>query len=175
MLYSWKGQYDRAIEQYEKGIRLKPDYALARYNLGVVYDKKGSYDQAIKQFKAAIRLKDDYALAHYKLGRVYADRGLYDLARKHVEQALLIEPDFVKADKELDWLYLLTSGQIIPQSQYTMPTIQPTGGKVYHLMNSREFHRPSCSIIGSETNLGEFISRNEALTSGAIPCKLCNP
>ena len=52
---------------------------------------------------------------------------------------------------------------------------RPVGGKVYHLSNSRVFHRPSCSSIRGETNLGEFSSRGKAIKTGAIPCKSCNP
>jgi len=54
--YTAKGDYDRAIENYDESIKLNPDYARAFNNRGVVYLKKGEYDQAIKDFDEAIRL-----------------------------------------------------------------------------------------------------------------------
>ncbi len=56
----------------------------------------------------------------------------------------------------------------------TMPT-QPTQEKVYHLMDSKTFHRQSCVVLQDETNPGWFDSRTKAVTAGGIPCSECNP
>ena len=39
-----KGQYDKAIADYTKAIRRKPDLALAYYNRGNAWLNKGQYD-----------------------------------------------------------------------------------------------------------------------------------
>jgi Flp pilus assembly protein TadD len=67
-----KGQTDEAISQFQEVIRLKPDDAEARYNLGIAFGRKGQIDEAISQFQEAIRLKSDYAEARNNLARALA-------------------------------------------------------------------------------------------------------
>ena len=62
------GQYDKAIEPLRKAIKLKPDYAEAHNNLGVVYHKLKLYEQAIDSYKEAIKIKPDFADAHLNIG-----------------------------------------------------------------------------------------------------------
>jgi tetratricopeptide (TPR) repeat protein len=40
--YTAKGQYDRAVQDYDQSIKLNPNYARAFNNRGVAYQKKGS-------------------------------------------------------------------------------------------------------------------------------------
>ena len=54
-----KGDYDRAIADYDRAIQLKPDYADAYVGRGVAYGEKGDYDRAIADFDRAIQLKPD--------------------------------------------------------------------------------------------------------------------
>ncbi len=51
-----KGEYDRAIADYDKAIALKPKYADFYNNRGIAYDKKGEYDRAIADYDKAIAL-----------------------------------------------------------------------------------------------------------------------
>ena len=56
-------EYELAIKDYEKAIRLKPDYAEAYKNRGDAYCKRHEYELAIEDYEEAIRLKPDYTLA----------------------------------------------------------------------------------------------------------------
>jgi|GEM_PF-3771313 len=53
--YAHKGQYDKAIENYNKAIQLNPNLAEAYYNRGVAYKHKGQYDKAISDFQTACK------------------------------------------------------------------------------------------------------------------------
>ena len=46
--YTTKGEYDRAVQDYDESIKLNPNYARAFNNRGVAYQKKGEYHRAIK-------------------------------------------------------------------------------------------------------------------------------
>lgn len=51
-----KGQYDKAIEDYNKAILLKPDLAEAYFNRGVAYQSKGQKNMAIADYKKSCGL-----------------------------------------------------------------------------------------------------------------------
>src|ERR1700739_4563989 len=58
-----KGDYDRAIQDYDQAIQLKPDFAQAFNNRGNALTRKGMFDLAIEDYGRAILLRPDYAMA----------------------------------------------------------------------------------------------------------------
>jgi len=61
-----KGDVDGAIAQYREAIHLKPDYALAHYNLGNALYRKGDGQAAQEEFRRAFELDPDGAMAEYR-------------------------------------------------------------------------------------------------------------
>ena len=54
--YHDKGEYDRAIRDYDEAIRLKPDDADAYKNRGVAYNNKGDRAAAARDLERALQL-----------------------------------------------------------------------------------------------------------------------
>jgi tetratricopeptide (TPR) repeat protein len=48
--YRFKGEYDRAITDYDEAILLNPSFARAHNNRGVIYRLKADYDRAISDY-----------------------------------------------------------------------------------------------------------------------------
>src|SRR5207253_2753955 len=78
--YSQKGQFDHAIQDYNRAIGLNPDYANAFYNRGLAYDEKGQFDLAIQDYNQAVSLKSDHADAFTGLCYARASAGLVTAA-----------------------------------------------------------------------------------------------
>ena len=55
--YAEKGDYDRAIQDYDKAIKLNLDFAEAYFNRGLAYAEKGDYDRAIQDYDKASELR----------------------------------------------------------------------------------------------------------------------
>ena len=51
--YLNKGEFDKAIEDFNKAIAINPNYAKAYYNRGVIYYKKWLDEKAISDFRKA--------------------------------------------------------------------------------------------------------------------------
>ena len=66
--YLNSGEYQLAIENYTKCLRIDPDDALAYYNRGWNYDELGNYEDAIADYTRAIRIDPDYASAYKNRG-----------------------------------------------------------------------------------------------------------
>ena len=88
-----KGQWDRAIADYDEAIRLKPDFVFAFHNRGNAYYYKGQLDRAIADFSEAIRLKPGLAEAFGNRGNVYRKKGQFDRAIKDYDRAINLKPD----------------------------------------------------------------------------------
>jgi tetratricopeptide (TPR) repeat protein len=101
-----KGKLSDAIGHFEQALRIKPDYAEARYNLGTALSREGRIPEAIAQYDQALRLKPDYAEAHNNLGIALAQTGKLDDAIPHFEQALRINPDYDQARCNLGNVFL---------------------------------------------------------------------
>jgi len=55
--YSENGDYDKAIEDFNTAIKIKPDCCEALHNRGRAYYKKGDYDRAIEDLESGIEKK----------------------------------------------------------------------------------------------------------------------
>ncbi|HXQ46789.1 MAG TPA: TIR domain-containing protein, partial [Caulobacteraceae bacterium] len=91
------GEYDAAIEQYNRVIGEKPDHANALNNRGNALLAKGQQEPAISDFDRAIALKPDFAAAYCNRGNAFQARGEYDRAIRDYTVALQLKPDLAAA------------------------------------------------------------------------------
>src|SRR5262245_31471201 len=90
--YMAKGEYDRAVQDYDQSIELNPNYARAFNNRGVAYQKKGEYDRAIKHFDDSIKLNPNYANAFANRAQTYVNKGDYERALLDFDEAIRLKP-----------------------------------------------------------------------------------
>jgi tetratricopeptide (TPR) repeat protein len=95
------GRVEEAVEQYERALWIKPEYAQAHNNLGNILLGAGKIEEAIGHYEQALRVKPDYAEAHYNLGAALEQVGTRQEAIGHYEQALRLKPDFTAASAAL--------------------------------------------------------------------------
>lgn len=92
-----KGEYDRAISEFEKSIKLNPKDHESYTSLGAAYYRKGDMEKAKEMFIKAIEMASNSHRAHNNLGNVYTVEGKTDLALKEYQEAIKIKPDFAEA------------------------------------------------------------------------------
>ena len=86
--YDDKGDYDRAIQDFNEAVRLDPNAESAYYGRGYAYKKKGDYDRAIQDFNEAIHLNPNFERAYYDRGNAYIDKGDFDRAIQEFNEAI---------------------------------------------------------------------------------------
>ncbi|ANA39750.1 MULTISPECIES: tetratricopeptide repeat protein [Geobacter] len=91
------GALDMALSCYREAVRLRPGFAQAHYNLGVVFQQKGLLDEAAASFRSAISFNRDYAKAYNNLGYILATQGRLDESADCFNRAIAIEPGFAAA------------------------------------------------------------------------------
>ncbi|MFT3909243.1 MAG: tetratricopeptide repeat protein [Ferruginibacter sp.] len=92
-----KNEYNKAIEDYNKVIELRSDYAYAYNGRGAAWDEKGEYDKAIQDYDKAIELKNDYAYAYYNRGNSWDNKGEYDKAIQDYSKTIELKSDYAFA------------------------------------------------------------------------------
>jgi tetratricopeptide (TPR) repeat protein len=114
LAYHGNGQYDRAISDYNKAIRIDPRHAAAYYHRGHAYADKGQYDydRAISDFSKAIKINPKYATAYYNRGLAYAQaKGEYDRAISDYSKAIELSPKLAAAYYHRGVAYAQGKGQ----------------------------------------------------------------
>jgi len=104
--YSHMGNYQRAIEEAEKAIRIDPDFGNPYNDIGVYLMAQGKEDEAIPYLEKAMRAKRYccYQFPHFNLGRIYLKKKLYTKARDEFKKSLAIDPDYAPARQGLELL-----------------------------------------------------------------------
>jgi tetratricopeptide (TPR) repeat protein len=91
--YRIKGEYDRALHDYEQAIRLNPGNANAFNNRGIIYRIKGEYARAIADYDEAIWLKNgNFPAAHYNRALAHADKGEYEQSLRDFDVVMRFNP-----------------------------------------------------------------------------------
>ena len=79
--YSYMGEHEKAIADYDQAIKLKPNYAKAYCHRGVAYCKKREYDKAIKDYNEVIKREPDYVEAYSARGEAWLHLKGWERAR----------------------------------------------------------------------------------------------
>ena len=95
--YSYIGEHDKAIADYNEAIRLKPNYAKAYYNRGNAYRDKVNFDKAIVDYTKVIELNPDYVDAYYNRGKLYDEVDEYNKAIEDFSAVIKLDPDYADA------------------------------------------------------------------------------
>lgn len=84
---------DSAKKQYERAMKLNPEYSEAINNLGTVYYARKSYRRAVNEYKKALRINPDSPSILSNLGTAYFARKQYKQATEMYQRALELDPD----------------------------------------------------------------------------------
>ena len=101
--YTSQGQYDLAMEDYDKSINLDPNYAHPLNNRGVLHKRKGELDLAMKDFEAAINLDPNYADPFLNRAELREKQGDLAAALKDFDEAIRLQPDMKDVWNERCW------------------------------------------------------------------------
>jgi Flp pilus assembly protein TadD len=104
-IYFDKGNYDKAIEAFEKSANLPTGELKLKYNsLGLAYIKNKMYANAERVLQIAIVIDPKNPHAHSNLGFAYVQQGKLEEARVQFIEALKLDPSYNNAKLNLEWV-----------------------------------------------------------------------
>ena len=94
--YDEKGDYRRAISDYDRAIELvqRPNYYT---NRGLAYASLDELDRAIEDYDEAIRIDPKHATAWNNRGVAYEKKGELQRALRNLNEAIRLDPKYEKA------------------------------------------------------------------------------
>jgi len=105
------GQYDRAVELYQKTIDMYPKFAHGYEYLGLARKARGDdLNDVLWYFKKAIEYDPNFAEAYDNLGKTYYSLGQFDKAQENSLKAVELNPDLITAHLTVAWIYLIGKG-----------------------------------------------------------------
>ena len=96
-VYVDKGDFDAAIQDFDKAIDLNPEYAEAYNNRGAAHHKKDDFDAAIQDFNTSIGLNPEDAEAYYNRGIAYTRKGKVDRTIQDFNTSIDLNPKYATA------------------------------------------------------------------------------
>lgn len=91
-IWGLKGDRARARAEYERALRLKPDLAVAHFNIGWVCDQQGLADEALAHFAKALSINRNLDRAWYGSGLIHVRAGRHQEAKRAFQEVVRIEP-----------------------------------------------------------------------------------
>jgi tetratricopeptide (TPR) repeat protein/mono/diheme cytochrome c family protein len=106
--YFHVGRVDDAVKELNATLRIKPDHAVANFNISLIEMTQGRFDAAVAHLRKAIAVRPDYAEAHNNLGILLTRQGSTDAAAAEFRDVLRIHPDSSDAHYNLGRILLGT-------------------------------------------------------------------
>jgi tetratricopeptide (TPR) repeat protein len=94
---SMKGNMSRAVQYFEKAIRLDNTLAAAYHQLGKCFSRLGQHQRAVEILSQVVAKKPSQKGARLDLGFAYIGAGAVDAARNQFQHLLSIDPDDARA------------------------------------------------------------------------------
>lgn len=114
-IYFHQKRYDEALEQFQRVVQLKPNWA-GYYEMGRIYDAQQKYEEAIEAYKkslsfsSALNAYEPFVIAinnaQFGLGVAYYNQQRYEDASKAFENYVRLQPKIYTAHAYLGNAYL---------------------------------------------------------------------
>ncbi len=86
-------EYEKAIECFKRGVKIKPNDYRVWVIIGVIYGKMEKHEKAIECFMKSVKIKPNDYSAWYAMGRAYARKEDYKKAIKCLTKSVKIKSD----------------------------------------------------------------------------------
>ena len=90
-------RYDDAISQWQKAIKLKPDYHFGYNNLGNAFLLKNDLNQALLNYEEAIKINPNYFEAIYNKANIFLKLKDFSNALRYYDKVLSLKHDYISA------------------------------------------------------------------------------
>jgi Flp pilus assembly protein TadD len=92
-----EGNFNGAVDEYHRAIRLKPDLAWVHYNFAITLQDMGRAQEAVQEYRAAIQIQSENPSYHNNLGTILYQQGRLSESESELREAVRLAPEHVRA------------------------------------------------------------------------------
>jgi tetratricopeptide (TPR) repeat protein len=92
--FAAKGEFQKAIAEYDLGIKVEPGNGLLYFNRALAREKLGQVDEAIRDYDGVILLRVSPREAHFNRGTLLLGQKEYKAAVNDFDAALALDPKY---------------------------------------------------------------------------------
>ncbi|ELP55199.1 tetratricopeptide repeat family protein [Microcystis aeruginosa TAIHU98] len=163
-LYYNLQKYDLALSDWNKAIKINPNYAEAYVNRGNLYSDLQKYDLALSDYSKAIDINRNDAVAYYNRGLLYYNQQKYDLALSDYSKAIDINPNDAEAYYNRGILYYNQRKYDLALSDYSKAIdINPNYAEAYNNRGLLYYNLQKYELALADYNQAIRINPNFAL------------
>ncbi|MBX7113692.1 MAG: tetratricopeptide repeat protein [Myxococcaceae bacterium] len=85
-------QKPQALESFKQAVTLRPDFAEAKNNYGVMLNEAQDYDAAVKELEGAVTSAPDFTAARMNLGNAYRGKQDFSKAMTQYKEVMRLSP-----------------------------------------------------------------------------------
>ena len=95
--YRCDGLYPEARTEFEKALSIDPNFADAKWQIGLIQGFEGDFDGSLVTLQDAVRISPNHQNARYDLAMTFMMLGMYDEACGEFKTLLKQNPNHEKA------------------------------------------------------------------------------
>ncbi len=111
-----QGQYEEAIEMYDKTLQANPDFYEAWLGRGIAFARLQQYETAIGCYNKALQLNSDQPEPWYEKARCYAIKQDIDLVIDNLQRAIKANPNMREIARQDPDFEIILEHEILHQS-----------------------------------------------------------
>lgn len=123
-VYGRWGDKQKALQEFQKAIQLKPNYADAYHNLANTYHELGDDEKALENYQKASSLNPKLWQSLQNIAAIYYQRKKYDQAQDYIQKALQINPKNINLWANLGIIYMTVGEKIRAKEVFTQVLAQ---------------------------------------------------
>lgn len=105
-LYHRKGQFDKAMELYQKVLDIDPKMSEAYFNMADIWRQRGNINKSIEMYQSIVSTNPTFANAHLSLGRIYYSQGNLKKAEEEFVEEIKLNKRNITAYQSLGALLM---------------------------------------------------------------------
>lgn len=105
-VYGRQGDKQKSLQEFQKAIELKPNYADAYHNAGNVYRELNQKDKALEHYQKAVQLNPNLWQSYQNIAAIYFENKQYDKALEFIQKAIKVNPENINLRVNLGIIYL---------------------------------------------------------------------
>jgi superkiller protein 3 len=130
--YFQQGDTAKAVAEFKKAVRIKPNFAAAYYNLGVCHLAPGKYNVANRYFNQTVKFDPGYVDAYYSLGMSYVAMESLPEAKQILYKGISVNPKASSLYYSIGYLFLLRGQADSARWAFKKVTqLEPDNGEAY--------------------------------------------